>query len=167
MRHILMITLVAFLLTACSGGGDKKTVTSRSEQELLSSYLAYHQKKDLDGILSLFYRQDTPPFVIDSVKKRTQKNFDYTIASAKIEEISPEKLKTVMAGLPFNGKTLIPNLTPTKQISIRYEQTGQSGENGEMRAAGATIMLGRIDNVCYFVLSKVQESGTKIDLDAK
>lgn len=157
MRHILMITIVAFLFSGCSGG-DQKPVTSRSEEELLSSYLAYHQKKDLDSILGLFYLKDTPPFVIDSVKKRTQKNFDYTIASAKIEEISPEKLRTIMAGLPFNGKTLIPNLTPTKQISIRYEQTGQSGE---MRAAGATIMFGKIDNVCYFVLSKVQESGAK------
>lgn len=158
MRHILMITIFAFLLGSCSGGGDKGAIQSRSEQELLSSYLALHQRKDLAGILGLFYQKDTPAFVIDSVKKRSLKNFEYTIASAQIEEIPPEKLEKLMAGVPFNGKTLVPNLKPIKQIAFKFAQAGQTEE---MRAAGGSIMFGKIDNVCYFVLSKEKEAGAK------
>jgi hypothetical protein len=150
-----MITICAFLLGSCSGGGDKTTTQSRSEQELLSSYLAYHQKKDLAGILGLFYLKDTPPFVIDSVKKRSLKNFEFTISSAQIEEIPPEKLKMVMAGFPFNGKTLVPNLTPIKQIAFKFAQAGQTQD---LRAAGGSIMYGKIDDICYFVLSKEKEA---------
>lgn len=151
MRHLLMITICAVLFCACSGGGNKAVVQSRSEQELLASYLDYHQKKDLAGILGLFFLKDTPPFVIDSVKKRTAKNFEFTISSAQIEAIPPDKLERVVAGFPFNGKTLVPNLQPLKQIVFKYAQTGQ-GE--DQRAAGGSIMFGKIDNVCYFVLSK-------------
>lgn len=151
MRHLLLITIFAFLLASCSGGADKTTIQSRSEQELLASYLALHQKKDLDGTLGLFYQKGTPPFVIDSVKQRSRKNFAYTITSAHIEEIPPEKLEKFMAGVPFNGKTLVPNLQPIKQITFKFEQAGQTEE---MRAAGGSIMFGKIDNICYFILSK-------------
>jgi hypothetical protein len=158
MRHILTFTIIACLFCGCSGGGNKGAIQSRSEQELLASYLAFHQKKDLAGILSLFYLKDTPPFVIDSVKKRCIKNFAFTITSSRIEEIPPEKLKMLKAGLPFNGKTLVPNLEPIKQIAFEFAQTGQTED---MRAAGGSIMFGKIDNVCYFVLSKEKEAGEK------
>lgn len=156
MRHIIMIVIVALLLGGCSGGGDNKTaVQGRSEQELLASFLSLHQNKDLDGILGLFYQKDTPEFVIDSVKKRSQKNFEYTITAARIEEIPPEKLKLLMTGAPFNGKSLVPNLQPIKQIAFKFAQAGQTEK---MRAAGGSIMFGKIDNVCYFVLSKLKEA---------
>jgi len=158
MRHILMITIFAFLFCGCSGDGNKGAIQSRSEQELLSSYLALHQKKDLAGILNLFFQKDTPPFVIDSVKKRTLKNFEYSITSAQIEEIPPEKLEKVMAGIPFNGKTLVPNLKPIKQIAFKFTQAGPSEE---LRAAGGSIMFGKVDNICYFVLSRDKEAGAK------
>lgn len=157
-RHVLMITIFAFLLGGCSGGGGKDAIQSRDDQELLSSYLAFHQKKDLAGTLGLFYQKDTPPFVIDSVKKRCQKNFEYTISSAQIEEIPPEKLETLMAGVPFNGKTMVPNLKPIKQISFKFAQSGQTAE---LRAAGGSIMFGKIDNTCYFVLSKEKATGSE------
>lgn len=158
MRQILVLTILALMFWGCSGGDDKSAIQSRSEQELLSSYLALHQKKDLPGLLDLFYRQDTPPYVIDSVKERIQKNFALTIASAKIEEIPPEKLEKVMAGFPSNGKTLVPNLKPLKQISLIFTTAGPSAE---MRTAGGSIMFGKVDKICYFVLSKEKEAGAK------
>ncbi|HSH14099.1 MAG TPA: hypothetical protein VLA15_10125 [Desulfurivibrionaceae bacterium] len=158
MRQTLMLTILALLFWGCSGGGEKSPSPSRSEQELLSSYLALHQKKDLPGTIDLFYRQDTPTYVIDSVKERVQKNFALTIASAKIEEIPPEKLGKVMAGFPFNGKTLVPNLKPLKQISLIFTTAGPPAEK---RTAGGSIMFGKVDNICYFVLSKEKEAGAK------
>ena len=155
MRNIMIFTVIGLLFWGCSGG-NKAAIQSRSEQELLASYLDYHKKKDLPGILGLFYQKDTPQFVLDSVKSRSQKNFAYTITAAQIEEIPPDKLAKFMAGMPFKDKTLIPNLTPVKQISFKFAQTGQ-GE--EMRAAGGTIMFGKVDNVCYFILSKLKEAG--------
>lgn len=154
MRNIIIFSLIGLLFWGCSGG-NKGAVRSRSEEELLASYLDYHKKKDLAGILGLFYQKDTPPFVIDSVKKRSQKNFAYTITSAQIEEIPPDKLAKFMAGMPYNGKTLIPNLTPVRQISFKFAQEGR-GE--ELRAAGGTIMFGKVGNICYFILSKHKEA---------
>ncbi len=152
MRRIIVITIFALLFSGCSGGTDNKTAgPGRSEQELLASFLSLHQKKDLTGMMDLFYQKDTPQFVIDSVKKRCQTNFGYTITSAQIEEIPPGKLKLLMAGAPFNGKTLVPNLTPIKQIAFKFAQAGQTAD---MRAAGGSIMFGKIDSTCYFVLSK-------------
>lgn len=156
MHKIIIYAVIGLLCWGCSGGGNKEAMQSRSEQELLASYLDYHKKKDLPGILGLFYQKDTPQFVLDSVKNRLQKNFPYTITAAQIEEIPPDKLAKFMAGMPFNDKTLIPNLTPAKQISFKFAPTGQSQE---MRAAGGTIMFGRVDNVCYFILSKQKEAG--------
>lgn len=156
MRTLVIYTLITLLFWGCSGGKDKVAVQSRSEQELLASFLDYHQKKDLAGMLGLFYQQDTPQFVLDSVRKRSQQNFAHTITTAQIEEIPSEKLAKSMAGMPFNGKTLIPNLTPVKQISFKFAQTAQ-GE--EMRAAGGSIMFGKVNNVCYFILSKPQADG--------
>ncbi|NTV13027.1 MAG: hypothetical protein HGA96_03700 [Desulfobulbaceae bacterium] len=156
MRNLILFTLIGLLFWGCSGGEKNESSKSRSEQELLASYLNYHKKKDLPGILGLFYQQDTPPFVLDSVKKRSRKNFDFAIASAQIEEIPPEKLAKVMAGVAFNGKTLIPNLTPVKQISVKFVPTGQ-GE--EMRPVGASIMFGKVNDVCYFILSKHKVGG--------
>lgn len=151
MRRIIVITIFALLFSGCSGGGDKSAIQGRSEQGLLASFLSLHQKKDLTGMMGLFYQKDTPQFVIDSVKKRCQTNFDYTITSAQIEGIPPGKLKMLMTGAPFNGKTLVPNLTPIKQIAFKFAQAGQTAD---MRAAGGSIMFGKIDNSCYFVLSK-------------
>lgn len=156
MRNLMIYTLIALLFWGCSGGEKKAAISSRSEQELLASFLDYHQKKDLAGMLGLFYQQDTPQFVLDSVKKRSQQNFAYTITKSQIEEIPPEKLAKVMAGMPFNGKTLIPNLTPIKQISFKFAPTGQSEK---AQPAGGTIMFGKVDNVCAFILSKEQAEG--------
>lgn len=159
MRRIIFLIIFSLLLAGCSGESRKESsVKSRSEQELLASYLDYHRHKDLAGSLSLFYLQDTPPFVLDSVKQRLLKNFAFTITSAKIEEIPPDKLTKVMAGFPFNDKILVPNLQPLKQIAFQFDQTGQTED---MRAAGGSIMFGKIDNICYFVLSKEKGGGAK------
>jgi len=152
----MLFIVIGLLFWGCSGGGNKAKIQSRSEQELLASFLDYHQKKDLDGMLGLFYQQDTPQFVLDSVKKRSRQNFNYAVAAAQIEEIPAEKLAKVMAGAPFNGKILVPNLTPIKQIAFKFTPTG----NGqELRAIGGSIMFGKVDNICYFILSKVQADG--------
>jgi len=156
MRKIMIYTVITLLFWGCSGGGKKAAVQSRSEQELLASFLDYHKQKDLAGMLGLFYQKETPPFVIDSVKKRSQQNFAYTITTAQIEEIPPEKLAKFTAGMPFNGKTLIPNLTPLKQITFKFAQAGQSGATP---AAGGAIMFGKVEQICYFILSKEQAGG--------
>lgn len=157
MRNLVFLSLIALLIWSCSGGGKKEIIQSRSEQDLLASFLDYHKKKDLPGILGLFYQKDTPQFVLDSVKNRSQKNFSHTITAAQIEEIPPDKLAKFMAGMPFDDKTLIPNLTPVKQITFKFAQTGESDE---LRATGGTIMFGKVDNVCYFILSKLKEAGS-------
>jgi len=162
MRRIMIFTLVGLLFWGCSGGG-KKAVQNRSEQELLTSFLEYHKQKDLAGMLGLFYQKDTPQYVLDSVKKRSQQNFAFTITAAQIEEIPPDKLAKLMAGMPFNGKTLVPNLTPVKQITFKFAQGGQSTP---MRAAGGTIMFGKVDNVCSFILSKEQAAGPVVTTPA-
>lgn len=147
MRRIIIALIIAFLFSGCTGS-DTNAPKSRTEQELLASYLDLHQRKDLAGSLALFYQQGTPSFVIDMVKKRIQQNFAFPIASAQIEEIPPDKLAAALNGFPVNGKTLVPNLKPLKQITFTYQQ------NDKARAAGGSIMYGKIDNVCYFVLSK-------------
>lgn len=156
MRNLVIITLIALLLTSCSGNREPERLWSRSEQELLSRFLEYHRQKDLTGMLGLFYQRDTPPFVVDSVRQRSQKNFAYTITSSQIEAIPADKLAKIMAGFDFNGKTLVPNLTPLRQISFTFAQTDQKEAR---RAAGGSIMFGKVDNVCYFILSKEKPAG--------
>ena len=159
MRTVIVITLLSLaMLAACSGGSERTDGKDRSEQELLASYLDYHKNKDLAGVLGLFYLQETPQFVIDSVKQRTLQNFKFTITSARIEEIPPDKLARVLKGAPFNDTTLIPNLKPLKQITLTFDQAGQTGD---MRAASSTIMFGQVDNVCYFILSKEKGPGAR------
>jgi hypothetical protein len=158
MRQIVILTICSLLFWGCSGETPKNALRSRSEQELLASYLDYHQKKDLAGILGLFYLKDTPPFVIDSVKQRLLKNFELTLSSSRIEEIPPGKLARVMAGFPYNDKILVPNLQPLKQITFKYEPAGQ---NEELRTTGSSIMFGKIADVCYFTLSKEKEAPAK------
>lgn len=156
MRNFMILTLIGLLLWGCSGNHEQALVQNRSEQELLTSFLDYHKKKDLAGMLGLFYQKDTPPFVLDSVRKRCQQNFTYTINAAEIEEIPPDKLAKLLAGAPFNGQTLVPNLTPLKQITFKFAQVGQTKET---RPIGGTIMFGKVNNACYFILSKTKAPG--------
>lgn len=148
MRNFILLSLVALLVWGCSG-----EVKSRSEQELLRNYLALHRKKDLDGIMSLFYQKDTPSYVLASVRRMSQENFKFTIISSEISEIPSEKRAMIMAGYPYDGKTLIPNLTPLKQIVLKYDTAGQSSQR---QAAGSSIMFGREGEMYYLVLSKVK-----------
>jgi len=146
MRKIIAACLLVFLFCGCSG-----EVKSRSEQELLDNYLTCHRNKDLEGCLNLFYREGTPPIVLSSVRKMTKQNFDYTITSAEITEIPPEKLERITAGYPYNGKVLIPNLKPLKQIVFKYDLAGQPEDH---QARGSSIMIGKEGEYYYLVLSK-------------
>jgi hypothetical protein len=146
MRKIFILGLIALLFWGCS-----REVKSHSEQELLDNYLAFHQKQDLEGAMALFYQKDTPPFVLSSVRRLTEKNFKYKITSAEIAEIPSEKMAMVKAGYPYQGKVLIPNLEPLKQIVLKYDLTLQTTDK---RAAGSSIMFGKVGDVYYFVLSK-------------
>lgn len=149
MRNFLILGLLIFLFWGCSS-----PVKCRSEQELMDNYLALHQKKDLEGLMSLFYQKDTPPFVLNAVRRAAKANFKFTITSAAIAEIPDEKRAMVMAGYPYNGKILVPNLAPIKQLVLTYDQSGQPEEH---RASGSSIMFGREGEFYYFVLSKLHE----------
>jgi len=149
MRKFIILALAIILFCGCS-----RQVKSHSEQELLDNYLALHQKKDLEGIMGLFYQKDTPPYVLDAVRRSAKKNFQFTITSADITDIPAEKRATVMSGYPYNGKILVPNLEPIKQIVFKYDQTGQPEDH---RASGSSIMFGKEGGLYYFVLSKLKE----------
>jgi len=149
MRKFFILNLIVFLLCGCSS-----QVKSHSPQELLDNYLALHRKKDLEGIMGLYYQKDTPTYVLQAVRRTMMKNFEFTISSAEIAEIPAEKRAMVMAGYPYNGKILVPNLEPIRQIVFKYDSTGQPEDR---RASGSSIMFGKEGEFYYFVLSKVKE----------
>lgn len=79
-----------------------------------------------------------------------QKNFDFTITSAEIVEIPTDEKNKMMAGFPYQGKTIVPNMEPLKQIEVEFDTSTQ----GDAKVAGETIMIGKVGNANYFVLSK-------------
>ena len=146
MKKIVAACLLAFLFLGCSG-----EVKSRSEKELLDHYLTFHREKNLEGAMKLYYQKDTPPPVLAAVRKMTKKNFDYTVTDAEITDIPQEKLEKIEAGYPFNGKLLVPNLKPLKQMVLKYDLAGQPKEH---QARGSSIMIGKEGDFYYFVLSR-------------
>ncbi len=146
MRKFYILGLTILLFCGCSG-----QVKSHSAQELLDHYLTYQRNKDLEGIMSLFYKKDTPPYVLDAVRRSAKKNLEFTITSAEIAEIPAEKRSNIMAGYSYNGKILVPNLEPIKQIVLKYDQAGQAKDH---QASGSSIMFGKEGEFYYLILSK-------------
>jgi hypothetical protein len=146
MKKIIAVCLLAFLFWGCSG-----EVKSRSEKELLDHYLTFHREKNLEGAMRLYYQKGTPPQVLSTVRKMTKKNFDYTVTSAEITDIPPEKLAKVEDGYPFDGKLLVPNLKPLKQMALKYDLAAQPKDH---QARGSSIMIGKDGDFYYFVLSR-------------
>lgn len=145
MRNLIVSTMVACLLFGC--GGQEK---GRTEAELLAQYKAYHEQKNLEGTMSLFYQEGTPEFILTAHREERQKNFDFTITNAEIVEIPAGEKNEMMSGFPYQGKTLVPNLEPLKQIEVSFDTSTQ----GDAKVTGETIMFGKVGNTHYFVLSK-------------
>ncbi len=149
MRKLLALALLGLFVWGCSSG----EVKCRTEQELLNHYVTYQRHRNLEGIMRLFYQKDTPQFVLDSVRTVTMRNFNYKIDSAEVADIPPEKLEKMLAGFPYNGKLLVPNLKPLKQIVLKYDLSGQPAGH---QARGSSIMLGKEGEYYYLVLSKIK-----------
>ena len=145
MRNLIVIAMVACLFCGC--GGQKK---GRTEAELLEQYKTHHEQKNLEGTMSLFYQEETPEFILTFTREERQKNFEFSITSAEIVEIPTDEKNKMMVGFPYQGKTIVPNIEPLKQVEVEFDTSTQ----GPSKVTGETIMIGKVGNAHYFVLSK-------------
>ena len=159
MRKIVVCFLLAFLFLGCSA--DTKNNTP---QKLLDHYLTYHRNKDLEGVMSLFYQEGTPPTILATVRETMKKNFSFAITGAEVGEIPPDKMKMIRKGYFFNGRTLLPNLEPLKQAVLKYDLTGQPKDH---QARGSFILIGKKGDTYYFLLSKEKKEPLVVGKDAQ
>lgn len=115
-------------------------------------YKTYHEQKKLDGMMSLFYQEGTPEFILKTTRDDMQNSFKFTINTAEISPIAPDTKEKMMTGFSYQGNTLIPNLEPLKQVEVTFDTSTQSG----FIKTGETIMFGKLGNTHYFILPKIK-----------
>ena len=117
-----------------------------SIDELKKLYLEYQRSGNVDGILSLTYREGEPEFIAKFTKRNTAAQIKHKIVSAEIIEISEETLAQLVDGVPYKDRILIANLTPLKSLKINYDN--------ESGLTSTTMHIGQKNGVYYFVTSK-------------
>lgn len=144
-QSIVALTIVLTLASALIARAE-----GRSENELMELYKAYHAAKDLENMMGLFYTNGTPQSILEIHRKDREQNLALKITSAKIEPVPDDTKARDMKGYPYQGKTLVPNLEPIKQLVVTFDESSQ----GDAKTTGETIMIGKNGDTHYFVMSK-------------
>ena len=112
-RTLLAVTACC-LLAGCA--------STRSADQLMQLYQQYHDARDIDGIMSLYYTEGTPGEFIKALRSIEESYLDGTIAGAHVSPIPPEARQKAVQGEPFGAITIVPNLSATNQLVIKWKK---------------------------------------------
>ena len=136
MKRLSIFAVLILIIFGCSN-----TNAERSEHELLSLFQKYHDEKDINKMMGLFYQKNIPKEKIKMRKNHIEKNFTWKIRKIEIKQIT-EKTKAKL----LKGRRIPKNLTPVKGVRITFE-----GKNG---ISYGSFPIGKAKNTHYFIIFK-------------
>ena len=149
MKHLAILLFIGIAASAAIAG------ESRTPEQLVTQYTNACAKGQLDQAFALFYQNGTPDFIVEFTKSDLQNDItNRVIVSAVIRDIPKEKKDKWVKGYPYQGKTLVPNLEPLKEMEVEFK--GTDGKETDVDAS--QIMIGKVGKAHYFILSKVKET---------
>ena len=131
---------IVYLLTSCLIFlfifGCSNTNAERSEHDLLSLFQKYHDEKDINKMMGLFYQKNTTKDRIERWKKINERFLTDKILKIKIMPLTEKD--TAKLG------TLNLNLTPLKGMKVKF-----GGKHG---LTYSSFVIGKAKNTHYFII---------------
>lgn len=144
MRFIPIVWLVVFAVTFSACSKPKPQVTQAMVDDFVVSYQAAYEAGDREPLMLLIHWPHVPPEIQYFTKAAVfpfngQRELRSIEAKAAVEGVVPEQ--------EHEGKTLVPNLTPTHRLEIIFEPEHRGGiperyevwigvHEGELRLCG-------------------------------
>ena len=103
MRNILLSIIILFVPVTLAYG------QAESPQELADSYKEFHDKKDFDQIMALYYSKDAASSSVSIIDYGLKTEFEENqkIEEIIINEIDPGELEEITNGIPYGDDLLI------------------------------------------------------------
>jgi hypothetical protein len=149
MKYILSCITILLISTNVAFGQTK------SPQELADTYKFFHDKKDLDQIVTLFYSEDAASLAVSSIKRLMTFEFENgeKIDTVVVNQIDQSELEKMTNGFPYKGKLLVPtikHLTHTMKVLFISEDPNTTESSAE-------IHIGKTDLGYFFTMTKLIE----------